>query len=178
MTKPTKWHVRPAMAQISLGICPVWSESSLCARWVAKDPSFFHADSDDSDQPGHPDSEDSDQTGRMPRLIWVFAGCTFCWFCPEAAHLILLWLIVFDQKLAVLLYNHLMYISSLKHANITMLTVLLKLLIRHFSIFQFSIPRNIPMLRWCLSVDKAEQGKKPTEKYLSQSIRKNWSHLV
>ena len=33
-------------------------QSSLCAEWVAKDPSFLHAD-----------SEDSDQTGRMPRLI-------------------------------------------------------------------------------------------------------------
>ena len=41
------------------------SESSLCAQWVAKDPSFLHADSDDSDQ-----------TGRMPRLIWVYAGRT------------------------------------------------------------------------------------------------------
>ena len=57
--------VRPAKTQISLGIRPVWSESSLCAQWVAKDPSFFHAD-----------SEDSEQTGRMPRLIWVFAGRT------------------------------------------------------------------------------------------------------
>ena len=65
MTKPTKWHVRPAKTQISLGIHPVWSESSLCALWVAKDPSFLHAD-----------SEDSDQTGRMPRLIWVFTGRT------------------------------------------------------------------------------------------------------
>ena len=37
----------------------------LCAQWVAKDPGFLHAD-----------SEDSDQTGRMPRLIWVFAGRT------------------------------------------------------------------------------------------------------
>ena len=55
--------VRPAKTQISLGIRPVWSESSLCAQWVAKDPSFLHAD-----------SEDSDQIGRMPRLIWVFAG--------------------------------------------------------------------------------------------------------
>ena len=26
------------------------SESSLCAEWVAKDPSFLHADSEDSDQ--------------------------------------------------------------------------------------------------------------------------------
>ena len=31
MTKPTKWHVRPAKTQISLGIPPVWSESSLSA---------------------------------------------------------------------------------------------------------------------------------------------------
>ena len=60
MTKPTKWHVCPAKTQISLGIRPVWSESSLYAQWVAKDPSFLVAD-----------SKDSDQTGRMPRLIWV-----------------------------------------------------------------------------------------------------------
>ena len=31
MTKPTKWHVRPAKIQISLGICPFWSESSPSA---------------------------------------------------------------------------------------------------------------------------------------------------
>ena len=63
MAKPKKMTVRPANTQISLGIRPVWSESSLCTQWVAKDPRFLHAD-----------SEDSDQTGRMPRLIWVFAG--------------------------------------------------------------------------------------------------------
>ena len=39
--------VRPAKTQISLGIRPVWSESSLCAQWVAKDSSFLHADSED-----------------------------------------------------------------------------------------------------------------------------------
>ena len=51
MTKPTKKHLRPAKTQISLGICPVWSESSLCAQWVAKDPSFLHAYCEDrSDQ--------------------------------------------------------------------------------------------------------------------------------
>ena len=32
---------RPAKTQISLGIRPDWSESSLCAQWVAKDPSFL-----------------------------------------------------------------------------------------------------------------------------------------
>ena len=31
-TKSTKWHVRPAKTQISMGIHPVWSESSLCAK--------------------------------------------------------------------------------------------------------------------------------------------------
>ena len=63
MSKPKKMSVRPAKTQISLSIHPVWSESSLCAQWVAKDPSFLHAD-----------SEDSDQTESMPRLIRVFAG--------------------------------------------------------------------------------------------------------
>ena len=63
--KTNKMSVRQAKTQISLGIRPVWSESSQCAQWVAKVPSFPHAD-----------SEDSDQTGRIPRLIWVFSGRT------------------------------------------------------------------------------------------------------
>ena len=33
--------VRPAKTQISLGIRPVWSESLLCAQWVAKESSLF-----------------------------------------------------------------------------------------------------------------------------------------
>ena len=53
--KTNKMSVCPAKTQISIGIHPVWSESSQSAQWVAKDPSFLHAD-----------SEDSDQTGRMP----------------------------------------------------------------------------------------------------------------
>ena len=40
--------VHPAKTQINLGIGPVWSESSLCVQWVAKDQSFLHADSEDS----------------------------------------------------------------------------------------------------------------------------------
>ena len=63
--KTNKMSVRPAKTRISLGIRPVWSEALLCTQWVVKDPSFLHAD-----------SEDSDQTGQMPRLIWVFAGHT------------------------------------------------------------------------------------------------------
>ena len=63
--KTNKMTVQPEKTQISLGIHPVWTESSLCAQWTAKDPSFLHKN-----------SEDSDQTGRMPRLIWVFPGHT------------------------------------------------------------------------------------------------------
>ena len=49
--KINKMTVRPAKTQISLGIRPVWSESSLCAKWVAEDPSFLHVDSEEwSDQ--------------------------------------------------------------------------------------------------------------------------------
>ena len=55
--KTNKVSVRPAKTQISLGIRPVWSESSLPA-W-RKLP-----------------IEHTAKTGRMPRLIWVFAGCT------------------------------------------------------------------------------------------------------
>ena len=65
MTKPTKWHVRPAKTQIILGIRPVRSESSLYA-WRKLGSLATHW--------AH--SEDSDQTGWMPRLIWVFAGRT------------------------------------------------------------------------------------------------------
>ena len=58
--------VCPAKTQISLGIRPVWSESSLSA-WRKLEFLASHW--------AH--SEDSDQTGRMPRLIWVFAGRTY-----------------------------------------------------------------------------------------------------
>ena len=61
MTKPIKWPVRPAKTQISLGICPVWSESSQCAQWVAEDRMLLHADSEDSDQTGRSESSLSAQ---------------------------------------------------------------------------------------------------------------------
>ena len=57
--------VRPAKTQISLGISPVWSESSLSA-W--RNLAFL------ATHWAH--SEDSDQHARMPRLIWVFVGRT------------------------------------------------------------------------------------------------------
>ena len=54
--------VRPAKTQISLIIRPVWSESSLYAHWVTKDPNFLHAN-------------------RSHML--------FCWFCQGFCHLLM-----------------------------------------------------------------------------------------
>ena len=68
MTNPTITNnvaVRPAKTQISLGIRPVWSEPSLSAWRNLRSLATNWAH-----------SEDTDQTGRIPRLTWVFAGCT------------------------------------------------------------------------------------------------------
>ena len=70
MTNPTKWlcaHRRPSLIS-------VFAVRSM----GTKDPSFFHAD-----------SEESDQTGRMPRLIWAFAGRTCHFVCFVMRRLIL-----------------------------------------------------------------------------------------
>ena len=48
------------------------------AQWVAKDPSFLHADSEGSDQTGI--DAQADQS-----LRWVYRS--FCWFCHEAAQI-------------------------------------------------------------------------------------------
>ena len=63
--KTNKMTVCPGKTQISLGIRPVWSESSLSAwrKLGSLATQWAHR-------------EDSDQTGRMHRLIWVFAGHT------------------------------------------------------------------------------------------------------
>ena len=63
--KTNKMAVCPAKTQISLGIRRVWTEFSLSA-WRKLWSLATH----------WARSEDSDQTGRMPRLIWVFAGHT------------------------------------------------------------------------------------------------------
>ena len=63
--KTNKKSMRPVKTQIGLGICPVWSESSLSA-WRKLGSSATH----------WVHREDSDQTGQMPKLRWVFAGCT------------------------------------------------------------------------------------------------------
>ena len=72
--KTNKMTVHPAKTQISLGI---WSESMLCASWVAKDPSFLHADSEDW----------SDWADAQVELSLRWAHMPFCLFWHEAAHM-------------------------------------------------------------------------------------------
>ena len=57
--------MRLRKTQISLDIHQVWSEHSLSARRSLRTLATFWAH-----------IEVSDQTGRMPKLIWVFAGRT------------------------------------------------------------------------------------------------------
>ena len=73
--KTNKLSVRPTKTKISLGIRPVWSESSLSA-WRNRGSLATHW--------AH--SEDSDQTGRMPRLIWV------CWAHTHFVGFVMSWL--------------------------------------------------------------------------------------
>ena len=60
VTKPAKWLCAQR------GLRSAWA--SLCAQWVAKDPSFLHAGSEDSDQTGFV----------MMRLILFFRGYCSC----------------------------------------------------------------------------------------------------
>ena len=69
--------VRPSKTQISLGICPVWSESSLCAQWVDKDPVFFLRTAKTLIRLGWCPSWSESSLGAQ----------SLCWFCHEAAQI-------------------------------------------------------------------------------------------
>ena len=67
--KTNKMRLHSAKTQISMGICPVWSEASLSA-WRKLESLATHW------RTHWAHSKESDQTGWMPKLIWVFAGRT------------------------------------------------------------------------------------------------------
>ena len=82
--QPTKWHVRPAKTQISLGIRSAWSESSLSAwrklgslatNWLSVQRRLW-----------------SDWADAQADLSFRWAHMPFCWFCQEAAHNVNSWL--------------------------------------------------------------------------------------
>ena len=74
--KTNKMILCPAKTKISRGIHPGWSVFAV-RQWVAKQPSFLHADSENwSDWPDV-------QADLSPR----WAHMPFCWFCHEAAQM-------------------------------------------------------------------------------------------
>ena len=77
MTNPTKWHVRPAKTKISLGICPVWSESSLSAWRKLGSLAAHWAHSEDW-------LEWADAQADLSSL----GAQSFCWFCHVAAQIL------------------------------------------------------------------------------------------
>ena len=70
MTKPSKWPMHPAKAQISLGICPVWSAFSLRALRIGKDQRCLHARS---------------KLRPWSALSLCWAHQPICWFCHAVA---------------------------------------------------------------------------------------------
>ena len=67
----------PSEESDSLGIRPVWSQSLLCAQWVAKDPRFLHADSKTLIRLGGCPGWSESSLGAQPN----------CWFCHVVAQL-------------------------------------------------------------------------------------------
>ena len=78
--KTNKMSVRSAKTQISLGICPVWSESLLSAWRKLGSLATHWVHSEDSDQ--------MIRLGGCPGWYESSLGThSFCWFCHEVAHM-------------------------------------------------------------------------------------------
>ena len=75
--KTNKMSVRPTKTQISLGICPVWSESSLSAWRKLGTLATHWAHSEDW----------SDWANAQADLSLCWAHTYFCWFCHVVAHM-------------------------------------------------------------------------------------------
>ena len=73
LTKPTKWHVHPLKTLISLGIRPVWSESSLCTYGLLRTQCFFMR---------------TDRADAKADLSLHWTHMSFCWFCHAVAQML------------------------------------------------------------------------------------------
>ena len=77
-TKPTNWSMHTAKTQISLGMGPVWSESSLYAQWVVTTQAFFMWT-----------AKTLIRLGRCQGWSKSLLGAqSFCWFCHAQAHMV------------------------------------------------------------------------------------------
>ena len=74
--KPTKWPLHPAKTLISLGIHPIWSESSLSAWRNSESSATQWAHCKDW----------SNWVDAQADLSLHWAHISFCWFFHEAAH--------------------------------------------------------------------------------------------
>ena len=74
LTKPTKWHVRPAKTQISLGIRPVWSVFPVCS-----------VGSLGPKRSGGQQRLWLNWADAQADLSLCWAHRSFCWFCHETA---------------------------------------------------------------------------------------------
>ena len=93
--KTRKMTVRPAKTQISLGIRPVWSGSSLCAQRVALWPKLSSCGQR---------RFWSDWVDVQANLSLRWAHMPFCWFCHELAYITLifwLWTIMVETNAGV-----------------------------------------------------------------------------
>ena len=81
--KTNKMACSPAKTQISLGICPIWSKSSMCPLGVAKDPWLLYDDSEDwSDWVNAPVDAQAELSSLGTQVIFVlfFVLLHFCFF--------------------------------------------------------------------------------------------------
>ena len=97
MTEPTKWHVRPAKTQISLGICPVWSVFAVCMKkyWVLSYPL--------STQHRHW----SDWVDAQADLSLGLVHMPFCRLCHELAHLFFIY--IYCTKTMQVFFGHVFF---------------------------------------------------------------------
>ena len=85
MTKPTKWPLRPAKTQISLGIRPVWSESSLSAwRNIVSSATHWAHCKDWSDWGGCPGWSESSLGAQIIWLVLSWGGSFY--YCSSWCH--------------------------------------------------------------------------------------------
>ena len=94
--------VHPAKTRISLGIRPVWSESSLSARRKLGSVATYWTHSKDSDQPGHPQRLWSDWVDAQADLSLRLAHSNF---------------VDFDMTRLICPFSHLQILGQQPHSE-------------------------------------------------------------